>query len=217
MNFIIKEATEEDLPFLVEAIINAERSGTQTLSYEKLFELDEQQVINNLSKILAEDITGQELCISDFLIAWFDEERAAAICSWIEGEEGSSAILKSNVLMFGFGKEAFARVLHKAALLEPLNMTREAGALQLESVYVTNKYRGQGVVNLLILAHINKQQSRKRRLKKVQIILAKDNENALKAYIKAGFATVLEKYQTNAEVLKYLPTQTKILMEKSIS
>ena len=217
MNITIEKATEKDIDFLVEAIIAAEKSGTNTLSYAMLFELDEETVRSKLREMLMEDITGQELCISGFLIARAEAERAGAICSWVEGEEGSSALLKASVLSFGFGKEIFKRVLEKASLLEPLNINREEGALQLESVYVVEKFRGMGIVKALLDAHINKQRARNAGLVKAQIILAKDNSNAWKAYVKAGFNPVLEKYQENMDILKYLPSQTKILMEKDLN
>lgn len=210
----IKKATENDISFLVETIVAAEKSGTSVFSYATLFEMDENKVKDILSEILSEDIVGQELCVSDFLIASVDGVPAGAICGWIEGAEGPSTILKSNVLMFGFGKEHFGKVLSKAPLMEPLTITREEGCLQLESIYVSEKFRGKGIVNALIAAHLSNHKQQTPEVLKAQIILAKDNDSALKAYEKAGFKVVLEKFQPNAEILKYLPTQHKILMEK---
>lgn len=210
----IKKATESDIPFLVETIIAAEKSGTSVFSYSTLFELEEIKVKEILTEILSEDIQGQELCVSDFLIAFVDGVPAGAICGWVEGREGPSNILKSNVLMFGFGKEHFGKVLNKAHLMEPLTISREEGCLQLESIYVSEKFRGMGIVNALIDAHLLNSKQHNPAVSKAQIILAKDNDAALRAYEKAGFNMVLEKFQPNAEILKYLPTQHKILMEK---
>lgn len=210
----IKKATEYDIPFLVETIVAAEKSGTSVFSYATLFELDENKVKEILTEILSEDIQGQELCVSDFLIAFIDGVPAGAICGWIEGAEGPSSIIKSNVLMFGFGKEHFGKVLSKASLMEQLTITREEGCLQLESIYVSEKFRGKGIVNALIAAHLSNHKQQTPEVSKAQIILAKDNDSALKAYERAGFTVVLEKFQSNAEILKYLPTQHKILMEK---
>ncbi len=210
----IKKATENDIPFLVETIVAAEKSGTSVFSYATLFEVNENKVKEVLTEILSEDIVGQELCVSDFLIAYVDGIPAGAVCGWIEGAEGPSNILKSNVLMFGFGKEHFGKVLSKAHLMEPLTISREEGSLQLESIYVSEKFRGMGIVKALIDAHLASQKGKNPEVSKAQIILAKDNDSALRAYEKAGFNMVLEKFQPNAEILKYLPTQHKILMEK---
>lgn len=210
----IKKGTENDIPFLVETIVAAEKSGTSVFSYATLFEMDEYKVKEVLTEILSEDIVGQELCVSDFLIAYVNGIPAGAVCGWIEGAEGPSAILKSNVLMFGFGKEHFGKVLSKASLMEPLTIAREDGCLQLESIYVAEKYRGKGIVNAIIEAHLSNHKQQNLAVSKAQIILAKDNDSALKAYEKAGFKVVLEKFQPNTEILKYLPTQHKILMEK---
>jgi hypothetical protein len=78
--FTIRRAVATDIPFLVDVIISAERSGTDKLSYSTLFDLPEAHVRRLLAEMLAEDVTGQELCVSGFLIAEVLHECAGAAC-----------------------------------------------------------------------------------------------------------------------------------------
>ena len=48
----IKKATENDIPFLVETIVAAEKSGTSVFSYATLFEVNENKVKEVLTEIL---------------------------------------------------------------------------------------------------------------------------------------------------------------------
>ena len=68
-NISIRKATEKDIPFLIETIIAAEKSGTETIAYCSIFSLGKEEFTELLKNILEEDIQGQELCVSDFLIA----------------------------------------------------------------------------------------------------------------------------------------------------
>jgi hypothetical protein len=159
-SFHIRKASERDIPFLVESVIAAEKSGTETLSY--------------------------------------------------------SAIIKANVLSFFLGKEKVANAATHGTLLNTVHIEREIGALQLESFYTCNKFRGRGVSGRLIEEHICLVKNDFSDVKRAQILLAKTNDSAYKAYHIPGFYTVLERKCTNAAILELLPTDTMILMQKEI-
>lgn len=213
----IRKATEKDIAFLAEAVIEAEKSGTDRLSYSTIFGMREEDVRSLLPSILEEDITGQELCISGFLIAEAAGEYAGAVCAWIEGASGNlSSRLKADVLAHFMGRERIINAARYASLLNAVHIERENGALQLETVYTCNKYRGQGVSGTLINEHIRLYKTAFPGLNKAQILLAKTNDSAYKAYHKPGFTTVLEKHCPDAAILQVLPSDTMILMEKLI-
>lgn len=69
MAIIIRKATLLDIDFLIEAIIAAEKSGTDILSYSTIFDLTERDVQNMLRNVLEKNVTGCELSPCNFLIA----------------------------------------------------------------------------------------------------------------------------------------------------
>ncbi|MDD5571070.1 MAG: GNAT family N-acetyltransferase [Bacteroidales bacterium] len=210
----IRRAEEKDIDFLIKAIIEAEKSGTDKISYCNIFKVNETELKNILKEILLEDIEGQELCISGFLIAEVNEKYAGAICSWIECEnEVQSKIIKANILFHYLGKERCDNAAATFGFLENIHIEREKSCLQIESVYVENEFRGMGICNKLIKEHVKKHSGKNSSFKKVQIILAKTNDNAYKAYKKIGFEIVKEKFSDNTEILSILPSNRMILME----
>ena len=213
----IRNAVEADIPFLIEGIIAAEKSGTEKLSYCTIFNITESELRTLLAIVLAEDITGQELCVSGFLVAEMNEQRAGAVCSWVEGADGkSSAILKGNLLLHFLGRERIAAAAADLKLMEQLSLARTNGALQLESVYVSAAYRGRGICGKLLATHQQRAQREHPGLSRGQIILAKSNDSAYAAYEKSGFRITAERRSQSPRVLELLPASCRILMEKSL-
>ena len=67
--FNYRVATLEDIPFLVKTIVEAEKSGTEVLSYSAIFGLSIGEVEEKLAIILDEEIDDCELSVSSFLVA----------------------------------------------------------------------------------------------------------------------------------------------------
>ena len=61
---IIRSATIDDISFLVETIIEAEKSGTDRLSYSTVFGLSNEDTHKYLNDMLKEEIDGCELSVS---------------------------------------------------------------------------------------------------------------------------------------------------------
>ena len=100
-DLILRKATIHDISFLIETIIEAEKAGTDILSYATIFELTELEIKNYLEAILREEIDGCELSISSFLVAEKNKNLIAASCAWVECAEGvPSRILKGNLLNY---------------------------------------------------------------------------------------------------------------------
>jgi len=213
----IRNATDADKDFLITSIIEAEKSGSDIISYCSIFSISENELEELLRNILDENIEGQELCVSNFLIAEVDGEKAAALSTWIEKEDGmSSSFIKSNLLMHFLDREKMMAASGALSLIKETNIEREDKALQIECVYTGPGYRGLGLIKLLIDEHIKVRQDKGRTFHKAQIILLKNNLSALRAYEKAGFAVVKEKNCTDPSIFKLLSCDTKILMEKNI-
>ena len=215
---IIRQASAADIPFLVEGIIAAEKSGTERLSYCTIFGLSELELRSILVDVLSEDIVGQELCVSGFKVAEVAGMRAGAVCSWVEARAGRpSGVLKANLLIHFFGRARMAAAASKMQTVEALNFHRKPGALQLESVYVAAEFRGRGVVAGLIAAASEEARSLKPPIDRAQIILMKSNELALNAYLRAGFEVVEERCSDDPRILELLPASSKVLMEMPIN
>lgn len=210
-----RSATPQDIPFLVEAIVAAEKSGTDKLSYSTLFGLPEAEVHAMLAEALEEDITGQELCVSGFKIATVDGRPAGTVCAWVEGEgHRSSTLLKASLLAHFIGRERLAAAAPTLRIVGELTLQRDPGALQLESIYVTGAHRGRGITGRLIDAHLREAPAGCR---SAQIIVASHNAQALAAYAKAGFTVAREVEGRHPELLRLLPSARKVLLHRALA
>jgi ribosomal protein S18 acetylase RimI-like enzyme len=211
-------ATEADIDFITDAVFAAVKSGSETLSYSTIFEKEENELKPLFKEMLLEDVEGQELWLSGFMVARDENGNpAATCCAWIEGEEGPSAMLTAQVLAYGLGSEVFKKATEKNAVVESLRVDREEGALQFEHVYTAPQYRGKGLAAKVIAEQIKEHKQRLPALQKAQIILFKTNDNALNAYQKIGFTIAREIRSAHQEVLTYFPSDTRVLMELNLA
>ena len=211
---ILKKALPSDIDFIVETIIESEKSGTDKFSYCTLFELTTEEVSKIIKEILTEDIQGQKFCLEQFIIATVNEEPAGACSSWIEGGTGSSSsYLQGQILLAFFPRENVDDARKRLEMAKDLTIEREHNALQIESVYVKAKFRGLGIAGKIITQHIQQAVKDNPKLKKAQIVVAKTNGSAIKSYINLGFEVVEEKHCSNKEILNFLPADTLVIME----
>lgn len=214
MSVSCRPATPSDIPFLVDAIVAAEKGGTDKLSYSTIFGLPEPDVRAMLAEALDEDVTGQELCVSGFKIADVDGEPVGAVCAWVEGEgHRSSTLLKASLLAHFIGRERLAQAAPTLRIVGELGLPREPGALQLESIYVVAHQRGRGITGVLIDAHVREAHPACR---SAQIIVASHNAQALTAYRKAGFEVAREVHGTHPELSRLLPSDRKVLLQRAL-
>lgn len=211
----VRPADESDIQFIAKAIIESEKSGTDIFAYSKIYEIDEQSFFELLVNMISEDIEGQEICVSGFLIAEINNERAACCCAWVEGTIGmNSAMIKSNLMSAFIPRENLMKAAAKSTLLNQIFIERTKNAIQIESVYTVDKYRGIGLSSLLINEQI-------KRLKKDNILLAElivsgVNKNAIKVYQNIGFKISQSKCCNDKNINQFLPSETVILMRKSL-
>ena len=172
MNFV--PATEKDIDFIALAVFAAVKSGTDILTYSTLFEKSEEELFPLFKTMLEEDVEGQELWLSGFLIAKnSDGTPVATCCAWVEGIEGPSSMLTAQLLSFTLGTESYKKALEKHEAIESMRIDREEGTLQIEHVYTTPNYRGKGLAAQVIEKQIELYKSQQPTLQKAQIILFK--------------------------------------------
>ncbi|MBZ0201306.1 MAG: GNAT family N-acetyltransferase [Ignavibacteriaceae bacterium] len=211
----LRRAQAKDIDFIIETIIEAEKSFSNKISYCQIFSLSEVELIKMFQKILSADIKGQELCYSEYLVAEDDANYVGACASWVEGTEGfNSSVLKANILIEYMGSEKINEAQHLFKYLHQINIERELNTLQIVNAYIKPDYRGRGLISRLISEHIEQQKINYPFIKKVQLRPTGTNESAYKAYNKMGFEFVLEKKVEEDFILDFIPSKSKILMEK---
>jgi ribosomal protein S18 acetylase RimI-like enzyme len=216
--FIIRQATIKDVPFLVDTIIEAEKSGTDILSYSTVFGLSEEEVKKYITAMLNEEIDGCELSISSFIIAEKNGQTAAAVAAWIEGMEGiPSLILKGNLLNYILPKECSARAIMNNIILQDLHIEYIPGTMALGLVYVAPAFRGLNLSNILIDKRISQLLQINPLVKEMYVQVFGNNLRAIKAYEKANFKVVMVKESIKIEILNYLPSNKKLLMKKELA
>lgn len=216
--FIFRNATIDDIPFLVGTIIEAEKSSTQILSYTEIFGLSEDETRQYISKMFMEEIDGCEFSISSFLIAEKNGEAAASIGAWVEGSEGiSSAVLKGNLLNFILPKKCIERAVNFNKMLRELNIEYVPESIQIGVVYVSVASRGKNLVPLLIDKKLTALKENNPDISEAFVQVFSNNLPAIKAYEKAGFSVYSTKESSNKSILTLLPSDKKILMRRELS
>jgi ribosomal protein S18 acetylase RimI-like enzyme len=213
----LRYADFSDIDFVVNAIVESLKSGTETVVYCKLFNIDIEQFKEIAKKMLNEDFEGHDFHLGSFLIAEVDGIPAGTCTAWVENCSGvPSSIIRANLLLEFIDGELLKDLHDKFNLMHQTHLNRDKNSLQIEFVYVDPKFRGKGIAPLIIEGHIQRLKKRFPDITKAQVIASKTNDNALKAYQKIGFETVIEKEVTDPEAIKLIPATKIVLMERAI-
>jgi ribosomal protein S18 acetylase RimI-like enzyme len=218
-SYSIRRAKLSDIPFLVSTVMEAEKSATDKFSFSTLFNKSEQEALALIGEMFEEEIDGCELSVSSFLVVEHAEQPVAAFSGWIEQFDGesNSGLLKSNLIGYTFGRESLSFLMQKSHLVKDVQLERESNCLQLEYLFVATEHRGKKLANQLIYKHIEEAREQFTSLEKVQVQVFKNNLAAQKVYENCGFS-IVKKVKSNApEILNYLPSDEKYLMEKKIN
>ncbi len=212
-NVTLSIAQNHDIDFIIEAIIESEKSGSQVISTCKVFGINEEEYKNILREILKENIGDYEYDLSGYLIAKQNDEYIGASGSWIEYRDGiSSGLIKTSMLTQYLGKDRIEKMNKNIHLISALTLTRENLTFQLEHVYIREKFRKQGMFSILIKENIKRNLLRFP-FTKVQTILFKDNFTSFYAHLKLGFIEIETKVAEDNTVLDFFPYNSKTLME----
>ena len=217
---IFRHATVNDIDFIVDTIVAAEKSGTDNFGLANLFEVTEAEMRNYIKEMLEEEIDGCELSLSSFIVAEYEGEAVAAFGGWIEGRNEAdmpSALLKANLINYYLPKEKVLASMAKTDIVKPLQIDREAGAYQLEYSYTKPEYRGNGIMKTIIEQHISEYQATTSMGGgKLQVHVFENNTSAIKTYSKCGFSISKRFESKDSRVLSYFPSNVELLMEKTV-
>jgi hypothetical protein len=214
-NLKFRKANIDDIDFVIEAIIESEKSGTHMISSCKIFNFTEKEFKDILRKILVQDIPGYDYYLSGFIIAELQGEKIGTVGSWVEASGGTaSGMIKATVLFQYLCAAKFKEINKNTKVVKGLTLNREPGTLQLEHGYTKEKYRRQGVFINVIKENI-KQNILHHNFLKVQGILFNENYKSFKAHLKLGYKVIEEKKVEDPDIFKFFPYNAKVLMELS--
>jgi len=215
--YIFREATIGDIPFLIEVIFEAERSNSDVIGLSKIFNIDEPDLRKYLTQILEEEIDGCEFSLSSFFVAEYENSPVAAFGGWIEGKNEDdlpSSILKSNLLSYILPREKISQLYKISEILKEIQIEREMHTHQMEYAYVKSEHKGKGLIGIIIEKLLEKAKLQDRFVKDSYIQVFENNTNAINAYQKSGFKIVKRFESKHPEIFNYLPYNVKLLMKK---
>jgi hypothetical protein len=215
-DYIIRRAIKSDIPFLAEGVIAGEKGVSDKCNYSTLFNLSEKQAKEYIIAMFEEEVDGCEFSLSSFFVTEFDGEPVAAFGGWIECFEGCmpSKILKSNLINYTFGNDSIEFLKTKSDIVKDLAVEREPMTLQFEYLYVSDNHRGQHLPDGLIVTIEKNALETYPELRKCQFQLFKNNARIIKLFGKHGYQVVKSYKSNNSEILNYLPSDEKLVMEK---
>ncbi len=217
--YIIRPAAAKDIDFLVETVIQAEKSSTGVCGLANYFDVTESEMRDYLSQIFEEEVNGCELSLSSFIVVDYDGKAVAAMGGWLEGDnedEMPSALLKSNILMYVLPKDKILKSQENIEITKELSIEREWGTYQGEYSYVLPEHQGQFLIQDLMEAHIARAKSLGPKVKKMQVHVFESNKIIILINKMMGFKTKNSFTSQHPRVKDFFPNNTLLLMERII-
>lgn len=189
MSTHVRDARASDIPFLVRGILAAEQVPrfAPVTTYERHFHLTRDEVATFVGAALAEPLSGHQLALSSFRIAECDGEPAGCCAGWIESTSRASGLSVAMLLSRFLGAGRWREAQTAVRMLRAVTPARSGGALQLESFFVDDRFRGQGIASRLIEHHIAAHVQSADAPATAEIILYCENAPAARAYFRSGF------------------------------
>lgn len=210
----IRNAVDSDIEFVIETIIQAEKGNGNSISYCKLFNINELEFRDVLDKILNEKICNFEFSLLNFKIAETNGIKVAAYAAWVEGIVGiSSGILKISALKTFLQKENILHYKMSAPVVDEISIRRQPGTIQFESIYIVEEFRGKNIGKLLVEAQLTDLTGKHPEVEAAHVQLMKQNSVSLQAHQKYGFEVIKEKTSLNPQILNFYSGDTRVLME----
>jgi GNAT superfamily N-acetyltransferase len=210
----VRNATDTDIEFIIETIVHAEKGNGDSISYCKLFNINEEEFRQVLRKIMEAGICNFEFSLDSFKIAESNGSQVAAYGAWLEGKDGiSSAMLKISAFKSFLNKENIIYYKTVAPVADEISIKRLPGTIQFESIYIREEFRGKNIGYLLVQSLINDLKAKHPDVKMAHVQLIKQNAVSLQAHQKYGFQIIEEKTSLNPQILNFYSGNTRVLME----
>lgn len=199
MSVELRDATQDDTEFLAWVMNTAARSHLSRGIWEYIYDLSEAQILKYLKHLAG--IEPVHFCHhSLFLIAEVDGEPAAALCGFDPATQGMEALLAAMPVAFEGAEIAmddWSGVMERGAIISTVSPEHAKGAWIVENVATVPRFRRQGLVDQLLEAMLERGRSKGFELAQIGVFIG--NEQARRAYVKAGFEQVDEKRDASFE------------------
>lgn len=215
--YTFRRANLNDIPYLVHAIIEAEKSGSDIVGIANLFSLDLEEAERVIERILNEEIEGCEFSISSFVIAEYFGEAVGTTASWIEGQnefEQSSNVIKSNLLARILGIEKMKGLAKYREMLEAIRIPRTIGACQLEFVFISSEHRGKNLFQQIIDYSLSVILPKGTTEVLLELGVYSNNFWGIQSYSRIGFVSSYTATADENAARGILPHHEKLLMQK---
>jgi len=210
--YTFRNATIDDVNFIVEAIIEAEKSGSSILSYSRVFNLSEKELKRIFRLMLLEEIDGCEFSVSSYIVAETENKVVGTIGAWVERKEQPSFMIKSNLLMFFLPESSKLYASNAAKITSGLIIDHVKDSLSLVVVYISPAHRGKRLFQLLTEEHIKRNEG----INELSVQVMANNLFAISSYERYGFRKEFVVKSDNEKIKQFLPYNKKILMKKSL-
>jgi ribosomal protein S18 acetylase RimI-like enzyme len=204
----VRRATASDCAFVSRIILEAETSGAEITSYEKMFGKSREELAPVFEKAIADSPGGHALTWRTFFIAEENGQPAAALSAYIEGSNGDSSHLTTAVLMTAFPRAEVSAAFRFLRSHSEVSLSKGLGTLQVDCVATLPEFRGKGALRTLLEAAMEFGKSEG--AKEAQIQVWKKNTGAIAAYERLGFRITEEK-ESSSE-----PGNGKVIMTKAL-
>lgn len=181
---ILRKAEPRDLDFIVDCIVESEKSGGAIFPYSETFGVSILQFSQIIKDIFDEEIADQPWCLDHwYLVEVAEGVAVAGLSAWIEGTGGmSSDLLKAQILNF-FLKKEWDAAKDKLQVLSSVSIPRKPQFLQLEHLYTHQSHRGKGYMKALIQHTMSIFKGNHAEIQVLEI-----NKNAVSLYEYIGFS-----------------------------
>jgi ribosomal protein S18 acetylase RimI-like enzyme len=182
---IVRAADESDIPFIARIVFEAEATGAEITSYEKMFLMPRAELEAAFAKGLIDSPAGHALSWRNFFIAESEGQRAGALSAYIEGSNGDSSHLTTAFLMQVIPRNILSNGFKLLRANTDVSLAKKPGTLQIDCVATLPEFRGKGALKALI--SFVTEQAKKQGANEAEIQVWKQNAGAVKAYESLGF------------------------------
>lgn len=209
MNYNIRIATTNDIPFLVESVIEAEKAGSDIISYCSLFNINQQKLSEIINNAFTDEVGVVVWDVNTWIVLEDSQGNTiAGLASWIESDNLASEKQKFQYLNYVLRPDLNDKDFKtKISQLQKGALPRNKNSRQLDFLYTNPNFRGKGIMKMLIGYAINNCSE-----SCLQLQVLSSNYSAIKLYEKMGF---IEERRLTCNGLKskgLLADDTKICM-----
>ncbi|MGK0367418.1 MAG: ribosomal protein S18 acetylase RimI-like enzyme [Thermoproteota archaeon] len=205
MQLEVRKAEISDCKFLAQIVLNSESTGFEIVTFQKMFELEREEMLETLTSVISNDTGGHPLSFKSYYIALKDGVKCGAFSSYIEGVHGDSNLLMANALISKMDRALVMKGFSYSKQHSEIIIPKTIGFRQIDCVATLEEYRGMGVFRAIYDFAYNDFNSQVSSGSEIQVW---KNNPAVLVYEKFGYS-IQEEYPSKSDSNK-----TKLLMRK---